>query len=41
MLIQHQKETQSNGTNIYSGSWVKRMKNFQETKDKFGEYQGK
>jgi hypothetical protein len=37
-LSRHQKETQSDGTNIYNGSWVKRMENFQETKEKFGEY---
>ena len=37
-LSRHPKETQSDGTNIYNGSWVKRMENFQETKEKFGEY---
>jgi hypothetical protein len=37
-LSRRQTETQSDGTNIYNGSWVKRMENFQETKDKFGEY---
>ena len=36
-LSRRQTETQSDGTNIYNGSWVKRMENFQETKDKFGE----
>ena len=37
-LSRRQTETQSDGTNIYNGSWVKRMENFQETKEKFGEY---
>ena len=37
-LSRYPKETQSDGTNIYNGSWVKRMENFQETKDIFGEY---
>jgi hypothetical protein len=37
-LSRYPKETQSDGTNIYNGSWVKRMENFQETKEKFGEY---
>ena len=36
-LSRRQTETQSDGTNIYNGSWVKRMEDFQETKDKFGE----
>jgi hypothetical protein len=36
ILNRHQNETQSDGINIYNGSWVKRMENFQE--DKFGEY---
>ena len=34
----HQQETPSDGTSIYNSSWIKRMDNFQETKDKFGEY---
>ena len=34
----HQQETPSDGTSIYNGSWVNRMDNFKETKDKFGEY---
>ena len=28
------KETQSDGTHMYNGSWVKRMENFEEIKDK-------
>ena len=28
-LSRRQTETQSDGTNIYNGSWVKRMENFQ------------
>jgi hypothetical protein len=37
-LNRHQKETQSDGTHQFNGSWVKRIENFEETKNKFGEY---
>ena len=32
------EETKSDGTHMFNGSWVKRMENFKETKEKFGEY---
>jgi len=38
ILNRYPKETQSDGTHMYNGSWVKRMENFEVIKDKFGEY---
>ena len=38
VLSRHQKETQSDGTNIYNGSLVKRMENFKDFKEMFGDY---
>ena len=32
------EETKSDGTHMFNGSWVKRMKKFKETKEKLGEY---
>jgi hypothetical protein len=32
-LNRHQKETQSDGTYRFNGSWVKRIENFEETKN--------
>jgi hypothetical protein len=38
IINRYPKETPSDGTNMYNGSWVKRMENFEETKEKSGGY---
>ncbi len=38
VLNRHEQETQSDGRNIYNGSWVKRVEKFQKTREIFGEY---
>ena len=38
VLSRHQKETPSDGTNNYNGSFVKRMENFKDFKEIFGDY---
>ncbi len=38
ILNWYPKETPSDGTHSYNGSWVKRMDNFEEIKEKFVEY---
>jgi hypothetical protein len=38
ILNRHPKETPSDGTHMYHGSLVKRMENFKEIKEMFGDY---
>jgi hypothetical protein len=38
ILSRRPKETPSDGTHMYNGSLVKRMENFKEIKEMFGEY---
>lgn len=38
VLSRHQKETPSDGTNMFNGSWVQRMENFKDIKEMFGGY---
>ena len=38
VLSRHQKETPSDGTNMFNGSWVQRMENFKDIKEMLGGY---